>query len=329
MGEAVSEDNFEVTKYLLSKGAEINMTGGELGGPFHACVRNRSFEYVTMFVKAGADVNLLDPRLGTPLQAACSRWMDDSSREEQAALQEKIVKYLIEDCEVDVTIEGGDHGCALNAISGYLSPEMVKLVLSKGVKVNVPDPTGRLAIHLAAAKGLENFLQVHAAGGEIGACDKLGRSVLHWATLAGNVDVIERVLSLQRELLDQPDNDGWTPLMWACRGTGVAVNQRSLVVKKAVIALLLRRGANPSIIAKGGGGHNDLGWSPLSVARYNSSGNDEESTKDFFGWLITELKERSNGKFDESAEVHQSQVGRVASPYCDSCLMVSPLYFIG
>jgi ankyrin repeat protein len=164
---------------------------------------------------------------------------------------------------------------------------------------------------------MQNFLAISSAGGDIEAVDKVGRTVLHWAVIGGNVDVIERVLSLNRQLLYQRDNDGWTPLLWACRGAGTVLVSRSQAVQKAVIALLLKRGADAGVIAEGGGGNRS--WSPLSVARFNGG----EQVEGFMDWLIGEVKAKAGGTFNEDDEVHKSKRGKVHTPYCDSCLVVS------
>ena len=321
IGEAISEAHLEITKYLIGKGANLNFTGGECGGPLHCAARNNSFEFVTTLVEAKADVNLLDPALGTPVQAACSRWPEGDGVESNK-VKEKILRYLIEDCKVNLHIEGGNYGCALNSLSAYASPELVKLALDQEVKVSVPDVYGRQAIHFAASNGLQNFLHIHAAGGDIEARDLSGRTVLHWAALAGNVDVMERILSLNRSLLDERDTDGWTPLHWACRGAGTAINERSMAVKKSTLELLLKRGADPNLVAKGGGGSRE--WSCLSISKYNGGeAPEEQSVKEHMEWIVGELKERSDGTFDEEAAVNQSKKATNRSEYCDSCLMVS------
>lgn len=318
LGEALNEANVAIIKYLIDKKSPLNTIGGEVGGPLHLASRNCPFECITLLVDAGADINSLDPCLGTPLQAACSRWAESDDTEETSA-REKILRYFIEDLNVDIHIEGGDYGCAMNAICAFSTPTIIKLALDKEAKINLPDRMGRQAIHFAASNSMLNFSPVHEAGADLDAKDLCGRTVLHWAVIGGNVDVIERVLSLNRVLLEERDEDGWTPLLWACRGAGSAMNKKDPSVQKAVIELLLKKGADASVVAKGGGGNRE--WSILSVARYNGGEEAEMMT-----WLTEECKKKfeasEEGLWDEQAAVHQSRVATVHSPYCDSCLMV-------
>jgi ankyrin repeat protein len=55
-------------------------------------------------------------------------------------------------------------------------------------------------------------------GAELKATDKQGRTILHHASMNGNVEVVTEILK-QKELkgLNTKDGDGWTPLHWPCR----------------------------------------------------------------------------------------------------------------
>ena len=104
---------------------------------------------------------------------------------------------------------------------------------------------------------MEHFQLIHDAGGDVELADTMGRTALHWAVIGCHIDVLDRVISLPRGFVDQPDIDGWTPLLWAARETGVHTDHPSPRRVEAVIKLLLERGAHPISKYQGttGNGH--------------------------------------------------------------------------
>lgn len=306
---AVRNNNLEVAKFLISKKANLNVTGAMHGPPLQIACRSSTLEFVKMLVEAGADVNFIESLgPGTPLASACIRYGE---------ADEEIVRYLLDQPNTDVTVRGGLYGCALNAACGsnLVIPDILKLLLDRGAHIDVPDPFGRVAIHFAASQAIEHFQPIHDAGGDVELADKMGRTALHWAVIGCHIDVVDRVISLSRGVVDQPDVDGWTPLLWAARGTG-GHNQPSPRQVEAVIKLLLERGADPYVR---GAGH-DREWSPVKVARYH--GRDASIIK-----LLTpkaKAKPAIEGEKEWDEEFHKSRKAKVGSGYCDCCETVSP-----
>jgi ankyrin repeat protein len=319
--KAVMCNNLDIVKYLIAKKAELNITGGLNGGPLHIACYQSNLGLVRILATAGADVNLVDPLVGTPLQSACRCQRSSYEKETQGS----IIRYLINEAKADVTTVGGLYGCVLNAACGRSTPEMVKLILEKGAKIDVKDGMGRLAIHFAVARSMENFQLILDARGDVEMRDKMGRTALHWAAIGGSVDVVALVISLSRGLVDQADNDGWTPLLWAARGCDTCQKMARPSGQREIIKVLLDRGADPCIRGKG----LDREWSPVKVARYH--GMDDailqllmERAKDKL------VRERGEDTWDET--LHASANAVEINEYCDSCLSVclatlSPLIF--
>ena len=312
---AAMSQNTDVVKYLAKKTA-INVVGGIWGGPLHIACYLSDFNLVKFLVGAGADVNLLDPVVGTPLQSAC-RCTDLSKTE-----PDSIMLYLMNEASADLEIFGGFYGCAINAACGRSSIEIVKIMQQKGASLEVKDWMGRMAVHFAAARSKENFQLVLESGADVETADMMGRSALHWASLGCIVEVVDRITSLSRGLVDQCDRHGWTPLLWAARGSSTP--QRTVLPseQEEVIKLLLKSGANPCISTKGLDRH----WSPVKVARYHGADSRiirllEEKAKE-------KLKDTKGGdSWDE--KIHKSGKGRVSeSVYCDCCLSVGTLSWI-
>jgi len=309
---AVRFEKPELVHYLISRKANLNAKGTKFGGPLHVACRWNNFQIVEILVKAGADVDLVDEEssAATPLQSAFRGFAENGEYD----IHEKIVKCLLEEGRADVKVVGGLQGCALNAACGWSKPEMVNLMLEKGAECNVADGTGRTAMHFAASHTLEHFQPVQSAGADLEVVDKTKRTIVHWAAISGRPDIIERVLSLSRGKVDLPDVDGWTPLLWAARGTGTYLNRATNTMTEEVITLLLDRGADPCVVVKG----LDRDWTPIKLARYHGV---EESVIEL---LISKTKEKleAEGKtFDES--FHASKEGRKQAGSCDSCLSVS------
>ena len=311
---AVWSSKLEVLEYLAKK-AKLDIVGGPQGGPLHiACFRSR-LDRVKVLVDAGADVNLLDPSCGTPLQSACHS-RKNSSKEEQNS----VVFYLINKANVDLNIIGGLLGCAINAACGWSSLEVVRLMLEKGTRIDIRDSMGRMAIHFAAAGSMENFQLILGSGADVEVADKTGRTALHWASTSGMAPVVNHIISLSRGLVDQIDNDGWSPLLWAARGCDTNLKEVSSNAQEEVIKILLDRGADPCVTTKG----LDRDWSPVKVARYH--GVDSR--------VIQLLEEKAKEKLQDTGGVWDEDfhASRQADPidtcYCDCCLAVSSFSFI-
>lgn len=102
---------------------------------------------------------------------------------------------------------------------------------------------------------VESFQEIYNAGGKqhLQAKDSLGRIVIHWAAQHGWPDILKTLIAeLGTSLLDGPDVDGWTPLMWAClpRLKSEEDADESRRRRLRVFQLLIEQGARPDTIGK-------------------------------------------------------------------------------
>ncbi|KAI8713704.1 hypothetical protein NCS52_01215700 [Fusarium sp. LHS14.1] len=138
----------------------------------------------------------------------------------------------------------------------------------------------------------------------------LGQTPLHFAVASGSTDLVELLLSRTRGKvsINEPDEDGWTPLLWACRpcdkwGTPAQVQY-------SIVKLLLDRGADPLVRGRT---WDDKQWSPLKMARYH--GATEEVVH------LLKKASRHGREKGEKEDFHASKKGvRLRSAFCDMCL---------
>ncbi|KAG9237406.1 ankyrin repeat-containing domain protein [Amylocarpus encephaloides] len=315
LGEAAICANYDVVEYLLSKNAQVNLTGGNYGGPLHiACSLGRLSLVKLLLEHDGTNINLVDTGItGTPLQCACfARLADDIDDDSKHAL----VLYLLDEAGADVNTHGGELGHALNAAALNGPSELLRLLLLRKADPEFEDQLGRRALHLAALRTSEH-VDLFTDDKLLAAEDKLKRLPLHYAVVSGRADLVKLVLdrtegALGPEVVNHPDIDGWTPLMWALRICGLwgAVTEG----QNEVIELLISRGAD--LWSRGEGLDRD--WTPLKIARYYGASDETQEL------LTPKSDERCKDGESWDAKSHASKKANVhTNAYCNCCLLVS------
>ena len=69
---AIQSENFEVVKFLIQNGAEINAKVKDEMTPLHLAIATHNVKIVELLVKNGADVNAVKELQMTPLHALCT-----------------------------------------------------------------------------------------------------------------------------------------------------------------------------------------------------------------------------------------------------------------
>ncbi|OAP61842.1 hypothetical protein AYL99_04045 [Fonsecaea erecta] len=260
---AAWQDNLEIARYLILKGARINITGGPHGGPLIRACRMASLDMVKLLCKYGADTNIVHPGVNaTPLQAALLR---DPSPEKNS-----IISYLLDEAEytADANLTSNWWGGPLNVavLSGTM--EVVRLLLKKGARVDGVDKVGRMAIHYALYRSIDRveLLCQLEHGAQLFEPDKMGRGALHLAVVSGRLDLVQYVLQKAEErgldVVNDRDRDHWTPLLWAMRLCPLWEAQSHQ--RQAILEELLSRGAD--LFAEGLG--LDQKWTALKLANH-------------------------------------------------------------
>ncbi|KAI1427614.1 ankyrin repeat-containing domain protein [Xylaria sp. FL1777] len=305
---AISKGQTEIAEYLISAGAGLNIVNSMEGGPLHAACSVFNLSMVKLLISKGANVNLVDPVHGTPLLYA-SLTPAESTAESIAKLD--IIRFLIYEAGADVTARGGRLQSSLHAACLRGTPELIQLLVEAGAVVNEDDSMNRRPIHYATFRTVKHIEQLLSLGADTQVKDKLGRTLLHTAVSSGRVDVVEKCLSITSGLVNEPDNDGWTPLLWAVLPFNFWGGFSS--GRAAVIKLLLDKGADPWVTRT----YHGKEWSALKLACYHGAG------KEVVSLLIPKEKtvERNGQEMTWDLQAHRYRKGKPHGVgYCDACL---------
>ena len=185
---------------------------------------------------------------------------------------------------------------------------VAQFLLSEGASPDVEDQMGRKSVHHASYNSIATLNAIGPAQDRFADRDKCGRVALHCAAVTGQLDLVKHVLERSETVgigIDEPDNDGWTPLLWAARAAPPWVWEERECYHFDVVNFLLENGANPEIRGKG----IDREWLPQEVAFYHGA----DPTV-----IAIDVRLASPGKFHG-----QYKKGSMANGYCDFCLMVN------
>ncbi|GLA80565.1 hypothetical protein AtubIFM56815_001389 [Aspergillus tubingensis] len=272
----------ELINMLLSQSdLDIHSVTEGWGAAIHIACQHLQLDTVDKLISRGADVNqrITGPN-STPLISIFNpRPSGKINRQESLDRQEHLVRELVQQ-GADISAE---HGFIvynpLSAACLGTGRRIINYLLYKGASLQLRDPLGRLAIHFAAANGLENFEAVnHAAPRLLMAPDKAKKIPLHWAAQFGRAQTVEAILNYvrlaaeRRRYVNETDIDGWTPLCWALRPTELFwdPNMPSEPANYAeTVRFLLENGADPTVRCRMGSEH-DL-YTPLQLARLHDA----------------------------------------------------------
>ncbi|KFY74185.1 hypothetical protein V499_05771 [Pseudogymnoascus sp. VKM F-103] len=270
LSEAIRATNWDAARYLLSKKATIHTLNilSSRGTPLHRACRLGTLDIIKLLVQKGADSNIASGgMIGTPIMQACVRIGDNFAQEKDA-----IILYLLEECHAATTGKANTW-CPIHVASLTCSADTIRLFLQSGAIADMEDNMGRKAVHLACYNSLSALEALGVSDRDFSAKDKVGRIPLHYAVLSGQLDLLKYVLEKTKNLglgVDEVDNDGWTPLLWAARACdvyGLADDNRA-VSEKEVARFLLDNKADPHVRGRGRGNKQ---WPARDIAIYHGA----------------------------------------------------------
>ena len=347
---AVEADNATVARFLIEKGADTNVYSAETGTILNTMARRRGpWEVFEAAVKAGADVSLAHQKgyKETLLHSAMGGFWDEDTEKIVRYLLDEAKVDPNERCNDEV------FGYPIIKCARLQYTDALRLLLDHGADPNVEDAQGRRAIHMAAFRYWDFMDLLIEKRADPIPRTKSGMSPLHFAAASTSYfeeifENLRRVIEGGPEGDDEsppagrdaadgsqisqekrggqqddtakpkldvndPDRDGWTPLMWMSKGNFSGSDTiRNLVQQGADLWVTA-----PVLDISG----NDREWSPLKAARYY--GSDER----VYEALTPEEKRRvlPDGRTEEWDDArHETPMAvYIAGISCDHCLMVS------
>ncbi|KAL7919235.1 putative ankyrin repeat protein [Trichoderma austrokoningii] len=303
---SIREDNMSVAKYLIKKGASVNVISPSFGSITHLVVAKGAVGLVKLLIDSGANCTAVDSKHGGSSLLYAALEIKDSS-----ALQ-AMVKYLVDEAKVPIDYHGGELGYPLIKAADMTKTDyttgikMLKFLIRRKAQLNVTDSQRRRAVHFACtsqhADGIKSLVE---AGAEIDVNDMFGRMPIHFAASSPSNSCLEYLLETQKHVdINAADHDGWTPLLWAAR-SGHASTITRLIAEKA------------DVWARGRADNGRTEWSALKLMNFsgqNTALREELKPKN-------RIKINDNGKKEEwNDDLHDIKAGDKKKVICKSCL---------
>ena len=200
--KACEVGNLEAVKYLVEKGADINVKDMWGETSLHYACRKGHLEVVKYLVEKGEGIHAKNKYGNIPLYLACQHG------------HLEVVKYLVEKgADVNAKNKYGNTPLHYACREGHL--EVVKYLLKKRADVNAAEKDGIIPLHWACEKGhLEVVEYLLEKGADMNAKNKDGYSSLYLAAQNSHVGAIKLLLEKGADV-QAKDNNGNSPLHYA------------------------------------------------------------------------------------------------------------------
>ncbi|XP_076837477.1 transient receptor potential cation channel subfamily A member 1a isoform X2 [Brachyhypopomus gauderio] len=234
---------------VLQKGEEmglsiqdhINYVDKTISSPLHLAVRGGNLEVIKLCIARGAKVDLQQCDKSTALHLACSQGATEAV---------KIMLLACSNLRETINITDGARQTPLHKASIFDHYELAEYLLSQGADIDFMDYKGHSPLLLATSCGAWRTVNVLLShGANLKLKDRAGCNFLHLVILqpGGLRNLPAEVLQHEavKELLNDEDSEGCTPLHYACRlgipdsvknmlGLEVSLDQKSKEKKSAL-----------------------------------------------------------------------------------------------
>lgn len=191
----------------------INYLDKSNSSPLHLAVRGGNIDTIRLCIAAGGKIDQQQNDKSTPLHLACT----------QGATE--VVKLML--CSIDqvedvLNLTDGAHQTPLHRATIFDHTELVEYLISLGADLNSVDCKGNTPLLQATSCGAwKTVILLLSKGANVSVKDKSGCNFLHLAILQpkGLKNLPEEVLQHDsvKALVSCEDNEGCTPLHYACR----------------------------------------------------------------------------------------------------------------
>lgn len=136
---AIGQGDYEITKILVSAGANVNAKSKQFGTPLMLAATLGYSKLVNLLLSSGADVNLTDRNGATALHYACFNGHIDIAK-----------KLINKGADINKRTYDNETPLFLASFNGHAN--VVKLLLSAGADVNIKSKHGLTALDAAMLK---------------------------------------------------------------------------------------------------------------------------------------------------------------------------------
>ncbi|XP_019855630.1 PREDICTED: ankyrin repeat, PH and SEC7 domain containing protein secG-like [Amphimedon queenslandica] len=181
---AIENDNIDIVKLLLEKGANPNVTKDN-ETPLFVAVKSGNIEAVDILLTNGARTDVVSKYHGTPLHCASQTGNAD------------IIKLLIIKGSADVNAVDKDNSTPLFIAVKSGSIEAVDILLTNGARTDVVSKYHGTPLHCASQTGNADIIKLLITKGsaDVNAVDKDNSTPLFIAVKSGSIEAVDILLT--------------------------------------------------------------------------------------------------------------------------------------
>jgi ankyrin repeat protein len=177
----VDVNNAQGRHYPTALEAALAVSGKELPDPFAEDWGGADTDRIRFLLDRGADVNVRGGQYGFPLQAACCEQAKSCTHLDRCFTG---VKFLLDNCpDIDVNAQGGEHETALQAAAYWGQTRSVKALLQHGADVNLRGGKCQSALNAAIIRHFWNIFEILLQAGATPDCQMLSEPDGEWLAL--------------------------------------------------------------------------------------------------------------------------------------------------
>ncbi|XP_063923686.1 uncharacterized protein LOC135137861 [Zophobas morio] len=233
---ACREGVYKNAETLLDSGAWLNMTDERNENALHYALASNKVnqKIIKLLLDKGINVNAQNKHGITALHIACLE-----------GVYESVETLLDSGVSLDLTDESNQNALHYASASNKFNPNIIQLLLKKGMDVNARKKKGTTALQIACLEGiLENANLLLDSGACIHITDDDNNNAFHYASASKKVnrDIIKLLFKKGIDV-NAPNKSGVTALHIACQG-GIYENVEMLLECEASVNISEKRKRN-------------------------------------------------------------------------------------